>query len=97
MSDNKKYYYLKLKDDFFERPEIKVLESMQNGYKYSNLLLKLILWGLFLKIFFSCFETEITDGNDKYKKLARITLKLDRCFFLKLLLIAGILWVKNIL
>ena len=28
MSDNKKYYYLKLKDDFFERPEIKVLESM---------------------------------------------------------------------
>ena len=41
MSDNKKYYYLKLKDDFFERPEIKVLESMQNRFKYSNLLLKL--------------------------------------------------------
>ena len=61
------------------------------------IILKLILWGLFLKIFFSCFETEITDGNDKYKKLARITLKLDRCFFLKLLLIVGILWVKNIL
>ena len=46
MSDNKKYYYLKLKDDFFERPEIKVLESMQNGYKYSNLLLKLYLKSL---------------------------------------------------
>ena len=39
MSDNKKYYYLKLKEDFFDSPEIKVLESMSNGYKYSNLLL----------------------------------------------------------
>jgi hypothetical protein len=61
------------------------------------IVLKLILWGLFLKTFCSCFETEITDGNNKYKKLARITLKLDRYFFLKLLLMAGILWIKNIL
>ena len=43
MSDNKKYYYLKLKEDFFDSPEIKVLESMPNGYKYSNLLYNLIL------------------------------------------------------
>ena len=34
MADNKKYYYLKLKENFFDRPEIKVLEAMQNGYKY---------------------------------------------------------------
>ena len=46
MSDNKKYYYLKLKDNFFDSPEIKVLESMPNGYKYSNLLLKLYLKSL---------------------------------------------------
>ena len=46
MSDNKKYYYLKLKEDFFDSPEIKVLESMTNGYKYSNLLLKLYLKAL---------------------------------------------------
>lgn len=46
MSDNKKYYYLKLKDNFFDSPEIKVLESMKNGYKYSNLLLKLYLKSL---------------------------------------------------
>ena len=46
MSDNKKYYYLKLKEDFFDSPEIKVLESMPNGYKYSNLLLKLYLKAL---------------------------------------------------
>lgn len=46
MSDNKKYYYLKLKDNFFDSPEIKVLEAMPNGYKYSNLLLKLYLKSL---------------------------------------------------
>ena len=32
MADNKKYYYLKLKENFFDSPEIKVLEAMQNGY-----------------------------------------------------------------
>ena len=46
MADNKKYYYLKLKESFFDSPEIKVLEAMQNGYKYSNLLLKLYLKSL---------------------------------------------------
>lgn len=46
MSDNKKYYYLKLKEDFFESAEIKILEAMPNGYKYSNLLLKLYLKAL---------------------------------------------------
>ena len=59
------------------------------------IILKLILWGLLLKTFCNCFETEITDGNDKYKKLARISLKLDRYFFLKLLLMVGILWTNN--
>ena len=34
MSDNKKYYYLKLKENFFDSAEIKILESMPNGYKY---------------------------------------------------------------
>lgn len=46
MSDNKKYYYLKLKEDFFDSAEIKVLEAMPNGYKYSNLLIKLYLKSL---------------------------------------------------
>ena len=43
MSDNQNYYYLKLKDDFFDSDEIKVLESMENGYIYSNILLKMYL------------------------------------------------------
>lgn len=46
MSENKKYYYLKLKDNFFESDEIIVLESMPDGYKYSNILLKLYLRSL---------------------------------------------------
>ena len=46
MSDNKKYYYLKLKDSFFDSDSMIVLESMPDGYKYSNILLKLYLRSL---------------------------------------------------
>ena len=46
MSDNKKYYYLKLKEDFFDGDAMIVMESMQDGYKYSNILLKLYLRSL---------------------------------------------------
>lgn len=46
MSDNKKYYYLKLKNDFFESDSMIILESMPDGYKYSNILLKLYLRSL---------------------------------------------------
>ena len=46
MSDNKKYYYLRLKDNFFDSDELKVLESMTDGYLYSNILLKLYLRSL---------------------------------------------------
>ena len=40
---NKKYYWLKLKDDFFERDEIKIIESQKNGKDYINFYLKLLL------------------------------------------------------
>ncbi|HEL1930589.1 TPA: phage replisome organizer N-terminal domain-containing protein [Streptococcus suis] len=46
MADNKKYYYLKLKDNFFESDEAIILESMPDGYIYSNILLKLYLRSL---------------------------------------------------
>lgn len=46
MADNKKYYYLKLKEGFFESEEIKILESMKDGCIYSNILLKLYLRSL---------------------------------------------------
>ena len=43
MADNRKYYYLKLKEDFFDTDEMKILESMKDGYLYSNILLTLYL------------------------------------------------------
>ena len=46
MADNKKYYYLRLKDNFFDSDELKILESMKDGYIYSNILLKLYLRSL---------------------------------------------------
>lgn len=46
MADNKKYYYLKLKDNFFDSDEMIILESMPDGYIYSNILLKLYLRSL---------------------------------------------------
>ena len=46
MSENKKYFYLKLKENHFESDEMVVLESMPDGYKYSNILLKLYLRSL---------------------------------------------------
>lgn len=46
MSDNRKYYYLKLKDNFFDSDQMIVLESMPDGYLYSNILLKLYLRSL---------------------------------------------------
>lgn len=46
MAENKKYYYLKLKEGFFDSEEIKILESMKDGYIYSNILLKLYLRSL---------------------------------------------------
>lgn len=46
MSDSKKYYYLKLKENFFETDTMIILENMPDGYLYANILLKLYLRSL---------------------------------------------------
>ena len=46
MSDNRKYYYLKLKESYFDDDSIVLLESMPDGVLYSNILLKLYLKSL---------------------------------------------------
>ena len=46
MSDNRKYYYLKLKENYFDDDSIVLLESMQDGILYSYILLKLYLKSL---------------------------------------------------
>ena len=46
MADNRKYYYLKLKENFFDGDAIVLLENMPDGILYSNILLKLYLKSL---------------------------------------------------
>lgn len=46
MADNKKYYYLKLKDNFYDSEQMLLLESIENGYLYSNILMKMYLRSL---------------------------------------------------
>jgi len=41
-----RYFYLMLKDNFYDSDDMVLLESMENGYKYSNILLKLYLKSL---------------------------------------------------
>ena len=43
MADNEKYYYIKLKDNYFDQDNIKVLESMKNGHIYSLIIIKMYL------------------------------------------------------
>lgn len=43
MSDNKKYYYIKLKANYFDQDNIKLLEAMPNGYIFSLIIIKLYL------------------------------------------------------
>jgi predicted phage replisome organizer len=43
VSDNKRYYYIKLKDNYFEKDNVKVLEAMKNGHTYSLILIKMYL------------------------------------------------------
>ena len=46
MITNRRYYYLKLKESFFNTDTIIVLESMPDGLVYTNLLLKMYLMSL---------------------------------------------------
>ena len=46
MADNHKYYYLKLKENFYDTDAMILLESMPDGYLYSNILMKLYLRSL---------------------------------------------------
>ena len=46
MSDNKKYYYLKLKENFYDTEEMILLQNMRDGYMYSDILMKLYLRSL---------------------------------------------------
>jgi predicted phage replisome organizer len=46
MSENKKYFYLKLKDSFFSSEEMLMLESLPDGLIYQNIYLRMCLLSL---------------------------------------------------
>ena len=46
MTQNRRFYYLKLKENFYNSETMVILESMQDGLLYSNLLLKMYLMSL---------------------------------------------------
>ncbi len=46
MSENKHYYYLKLKNNFFDQEEIRAIEGQQNGYEYICIIQKMYLRSL---------------------------------------------------
>lgn len=60
MSENRKYYYMKLKENFFTDAKMVILESMQDGLLYSNLLLKMYLMSLKLV---DCLEKCLIYGH----------------------------------
>ena len=43
MADNRKYYYLKLKENFFDSDSIVLLEDMKDGILYSKYPLEAVL------------------------------------------------------
>ena len=42
MAEQKRYYWLKLRKDFFQSQQIRILEGMPNGKEYAYFLLKLM-------------------------------------------------------
>ena len=70
MADNRKYYYLKLKESYFDDDAIVLLESMQDGVIYSNILLKLYLKSLNIELLIGQSSTE-----GERKRRARLALQ----------------------
>lgn len=46
MTENRRYYYLKVKENFYDSEAMKILEDLQDGMIYSNLLMKMYLMSL---------------------------------------------------
>lgn len=69
MADSRKYYYLKLKENYFDDDAVVLLESMPGGEVYSNMLLK-----LYLKSLKNGGRLQLAEGNPyNIQMLATIT------------------------
>ena len=70
MADNRKYYYLKLKENFFDSDSIVLLEDMKDGILYSNILLK-----LYLKSLKNGGKLQLDEHKPVYEKYQKIFFK----------------------
>ena len=61
MADNRKYYYLKLKENFFDSDSIVLLEDMKDGILYSNILF--ISWECHLNTLLMTIENQVQFRN----------------------------------
>ena len=72
MAENKRYYWLKLSETFFEEDTMAYIESRPNGIAYSNFYLKLCLRSLRDNGTLTRFVGEVVIPYD-YPSLARLT------------------------
>lgn len=81
MSENKKYYWLKLKEDFFDDETIRFIEEQPNGVLYSNFYLKLCLKSLKTngKLIRMVGETLIPYDENALARLTGVDIDTVRC------------------
>ena len=65
MAENGKYYWLKLKRDFFKRHDIRIIEEMPNGKDYILFYLKLLLESTSDRFFAGRNTGEIANCTDE--------------------------------
>lgn len=98
LSDNKKYYYLKLKENFFESEEIKLLEAGENGYLYSNIYLRLLLKADYLKSGYRYIDLSKYENKYTLSKIVGIFLSINHVIINKSLEVikhVGLISINN--
>ena len=81
MSENKRYYWMKLKKDFFEQKMIKILRTFDNGEKMIMIFLKIQLHSLendgyiYYENMLPTFEQELAIAIDEDTESVKLTLE----------------------
>ncbi len=80
MSENKRYYWMKLKKDFFEQKMIKILRTFEGGEKMIMIFLKIQLHSLendgyiYYENMLPTFEQELAIAIDEDTEIVKLTL-----------------------
>lgn len=80
MSENKRYYWMKLKKDFFDQKMIKILKTFEDGEKMIMIFLKIQLHSLendgyvYYEKMLPTFEQELSIAIDEDTEIVKLTL-----------------------